>query len=90
MSSDDARAQRAFRDELKKANKSLGKSAALDPKTMIEMDRTSNGIKGVVDTLRGQLVRLEGKGNAHGTLLRWEDNNPGTLAHLPSRSGLGD
>jgi hypothetical protein len=31
----------AFRDELKKKNKSLGKSEALNPKTMIEMNRTS-------------------------------------------------
>ncbi|GMH70963.1 hypothetical protein TrRE_jg4471 [Triparma retinervis] len=49
----------AFRDELKKKNKSLGKSEALNPKTMIEMNRTSNAIKGVIDTLRGQLNRLE-------------------------------
>ncbi|GMH74332.1 hypothetical protein TL16_g06435 [Triparma laevis f. inornata] len=26
---------------------------------MIEMNRTSNGIKGIIDTLRGQLARLE-------------------------------
>ena len=26
---------------------------------MIEMNRTSNGIKGVIDTLKGQLARLE-------------------------------
>jgi hypothetical protein len=49
----------AFRDALKKQNKSLGKSEALNPKTMIEMNRTSNGIKGVIETLRGQLNRLE-------------------------------
>eukprot|EP00518_Triparma_eleuthera_P017223 CAMPEP_0197555034 /NCGR_PEP_ID=MMETSP1320-20131121/12530_1 /TAXON_ID=91990 /ORGANISM="Bolidomonas sp., Strain RCC2347" /LENGTH=156 /DNA_ID=CAMNT_0043115995 /DNA_START=46 /DNA_END=513 /DNA_ORIENTATION=- len=48
-----------FRDELKKQNKSLAKSEALNPKTMIEMNRTSNGIKGIIDTLRGQLARLE-------------------------------
>ena len=46
-----------FRDELKKQNKSLAKSEALNPKTMIEMNRTSNGIKGIIDTLRGQLAR---------------------------------
>ncbi|GMH94620.1 hypothetical protein TrST_g5775 [Triparma strigata] len=54
-----ASAAQKFRDELKKKNKSLAKSEALNPKTMIEMNRTSNGIKGIIDTLRGQLARLE-------------------------------
>ena len=54
-----AQSAQAFRDSLKKKNKSLGKSSALDPKTLIEMNRTANGIKGIIDTLRGQLARLE-------------------------------
>tara|TARA_B110000305_G_scaffold224537_1_gene270178 strand:- start:425 stop:676 length:252 start_codon:yes stop_codon:yes gene_type:complete len=48
-----------FQEEMKKKHKSLGVSEALNPKTMIEMNRTSNGIKGVIDTLKGQLARLE-------------------------------
>lgn len=36
-----ASSAQAFRDELKKQNKSLGKSDALNPKTMIEMNKTS-------------------------------------------------
>ena len=58
MSSRDSKEVQKLRDELKKKHKPLPKSA-VNTMAVIEMDRTSDGIKGIIDTLRGQLSRLE-------------------------------